>query len=631
MSRTYTRQNILEAFKKAGLRSDDTVFVTTSLGMLGLAEGINNGDELNQLFFDLLKEYFGQTGNVIVPTYSYTFGRSTATELQRFDPQTTPAEVGPFPEFFRKQPGVLRSLDPMMSVAGFGPLISDLFKDIPATSYGEDSIFARLTRISAKCCSIGLGPNWMPFIHYADWLCRAPFRYDKLFKGLLQSEDSLIQTSWLYTVPLLHPASHSTGHKIAALAEKAGIWQFAELGRARVYVADYRRYFDFTLEQLKKDQWMTADGPPEDPIKLEEQRVPPGKLTVATSATSEEIMLAAAKLHRACVSDNANNLLEKLCEAWQLNRRSFFTGGNCLDWVIPERWQLLNAEIRNGSNQKTFLSEILSERVIAYSLSRQQSIKKNDLIKHIKQLPDDHTKAIYHDALLNRDWGFSLSAEEIAQIPDETLSLDLQTGFSFGQLDIAFTPSSKNQALLLLIGYINGPAGGRDLLSAWAAHEVYQKLNNSSRHTNIACTLLILPGPAGFAAWLYSNAHLRHRIIGAIEFCRLDETDMFPIRIPENFADHSLIKPWQSFSNNEKITLRKNHEAYLLTSGENPIARDHMPVHEFPVVSVGSPLAAEYSSNGAICRTPFSQLQNKSFFAARKNIEIISSRLKECY
>lgn len=629
MSRTYSREDILSALENAGLRSNDTVFVTTSLGMLGLAEGVADSEGLNKLFFGVLKEFFGKTGNVIVPTYSYTFGRSSATNLQLFDPDSTPAEVGPFPEFFRKQHGVMRSADPMMSMAGFGPLIPELFNNIPPTSYGEDCVFARLSRIDARCCSIGLGPNWMPFIHHADWLCKAPFRYDKLFKGLLKENDHIRQLTWLYTVRSPHPSSRADGHKIAKLAEDAGIWKHAELGRARVYVADYRRYFDFTIEQLKLNPWMTASG---EPDQLQNEKETSGNITpLSDSFKDEEILLNHASFHRCEVCDSSESLTEQLCQAWNLEKQSFFTGENHLDWVIPEHWTVSGAKIEDAEENCIYEESELKNRVFAYSQGCRQSLLKEELLKHVKYSAADNSFPVYHNAVLNRDWGFSLSESELQKVPDGLLQVKIETSFGLGKLALAAAKSRfSTRPIVLLVGYINGPAGGCDLVSAWAANAVYKSLQKDCENSKTDYHLLILPGPAGFAAWLNSNLHLRHRIIGALEFCRLQANEKLMVRLPNNFSDQKLVRLWNKSDRELYAQARENSSSYLLKSGGNPVARNFMPVYEFPVISFGSYLAVENHAEESKS-DPFARLQPEDFAALHSTIELINTRQRSYY
>ncbi|NQU57226.1 MAG: AAC(3) family N-acetyltransferase [Rhodospirillales bacterium] len=258
----YNIDDIVEALIGVGLHQGDTAFFSTSLGMLGVAEGVNNQDDLNTLFFEAIKKVLGTKGTILVPAYSYTFGGSTKDNPKIYDPLTTPAEVGPFPNFFIKQKGVVRSLDPMVSVAGLGPGTEALFKDLPPTSYGDDSVFARLVNHpNTKCVSIGLGPNWVPFLHHADWLAQVPFRYDKSFFGGIKQSAGIEYVEWVYAVRALIDESMSDAHELGRRATDKGIWTHAPLGRARVYVCDYKEFFNYTIKLLQDNKWLTAKGP----------------------------------------------------------------------------------------------------------------------------------------------------------------------------------------------------------------------------------------------------------------------------------------------------------------------------------------------------------------------------------
>ena len=267
----YNKNHIVEALINVGLKQGDTAFFSTSLGMIGTAEGVNNQEELNSLFFEAIKNVIGAKGTILVPAYSYTFGDSTKSNPIIFDPLTTPAEVGPFPNFFMKQNGVVRSLDPMMSVVGLGPDVEILFKDLPATSYGDDSLYARLVNHpNTKCISIGLGPNWTPFLHHADWLAQVPFRYDKSFFGGIKKPTGIEYIEWVYAVRAAIDESRADAHELGKKAAAEGIWTHAPLGRARIYGCGYKKNFDFTMKLLEKDKWLTAIGPACDVPNIEE-------------------------------------------------------------------------------------------------------------------------------------------------------------------------------------------------------------------------------------------------------------------------------------------------------------------------------------------------------------------------
>ena len=54
----YTRDDIISALRSSGILHGDIVFFSTSLGMLGIADGISTDDGLNHLFFDCYFQLF---------------------------------------------------------------------------------------------------------------------------------------------------------------------------------------------------------------------------------------------------------------------------------------------------------------------------------------------------------------------------------------------------------------------------------------------------------------------------------------------------------------------------------------------------------------------------------------------
>jgi len=343
----YTKEDIINALKKAGIQKDDTVFFSTSLGMVGFPPSfVKTQDDLNRLFLDAIREVLVE-GNIIVPTYSYTFGKSLASNLAQFN-RHTPAEIGPFPNYILKQSDAIRSIDPFMSVACIGKDCKKLLSNLSNISYGEGSFFEKLVNLeNSKCCSIGLGPNWTPFIHYADYLAKVPHRYDKLFWGKIKGKT----TPWIYSVRFMGDESYPYAHIAGREAEKNGIWKYAEIGRARIYSASCREYFDFVMEKLKNNPWYLAKGPAIDVIEKEKKRV---------------------------------NYLDVGDE---------FESGDWIDeFLLPERWNYKEAVLINENN------EIISTTPWVHSLSIDKEFSLEEILPHLSKYPKN--------VFFNRDFGF---------------------------------------------------------------------------------------------------------------------------------------------------------------------------------------------------------------------------------
>lgn len=340
----YTQDDVHDALSAAGLETGDSAFFTTGLGMLGSAQGVKTQDDLNALHLNSYKNCVGHSGNIFVPTYSYTFGGSTVDQPKIYDPRSTPAEIGPFPNYFFKQDEVLRSLDPMVSVAGLGPLVRETFDQLPKTSYGHGCLYERFLNIPRmKAVSVGLGPNWTPFIHYADFLNKVAFRYDKLFYGGLRMPSGETDYSyWVYSVRARIEESWADAHRLGNLATEAGIWKFSELGRARVYVCNYADYFDFAMQELKKNSWTQARGPKVNVLEKEASRLGRQDLDLRIEGKGWHKDFMNRKEGR--LSSLWGNLLRSLATIYSLKLYSIKTGDNFYGWIVPEAPSEIDSE-----------------------------------------------------------------------------------------------------------------------------------------------------------------------------------------------------------------------------------------------------------------------------------------------
>lgn len=405
MVKAYSKVDALNAFKSVGIVRGDIVFVSTSLGLLGLLEGATSNEELNATFFKVLKELIGPEGTIIVPTYSYTFGKSEEKSLANFSVENTPAEVGPFPEFFRNQAGVIRTNDPFMSVAIWGRLKNELASNLPNTSYGHDCIFSRLLKYNSKCLNIGLGPNWMAFIHHLEYLHNVPFRYDKEFSGLING----VLTKWIYTVPTLDDYSIANAHDIARLSEKEGVWETSNLGRGRIYCCDYKAYFNFVSEHLESDKWLLAQGPKCNVFDSEKERAN----THQDNANEVEIC------HK------LNEMIRKIATRCDLKIYRKRTGEWLGGELIPEGWYRGKLEVFRG--EKLVFND--SSYIAPYSSSFEGVFEGKEIQK------------FYHDSLYFKKPTFKLFKLKTLPIPvtnDVLYYIKAESGYYLSELILAY-------------------------------------------------------------------------------------------------------------------------------------------------------------------------------------------------
>lgn len=121
---------------------------------------------------------------ICMPTFTFSFCNGKS-----YNPTESSSRMGALNEFFRKQEGVFRSVDPLMSVALMGE-DTDLVQGIGHSSCGACSTFDKL-RHRDNVKFLFLGPkigDCMTYMHYLEWLYSVDYRYERVFRGKIISE-----------------------------------------------------------------------------------------------------------------------------------------------------------------------------------------------------------------------------------------------------------------------------------------------------------------------------------------------------------------------------------------------------------------------------------------------------------
>tara|TARA_Y100000741_G_scaffold357766_1_gene336026 strand:- start:253 stop:1050 length:798 start_codon:yes stop_codon:yes gene_type:complete len=256
----YTYNDVETILRSLKLKKNDSVFLSTSLGMLGIPSTVNKNYFLisSKWLLKSIKKIIGKKGNIFVPTYSYTFGKKKKV----FNPKKTKADIGYFPNFFLKQKKITRSSDPMMSIAGIGPDCRKILLKNSNSSFGKNCVLERLFLIkNLKCLHVGLSYNWMPFMHYLDWKNKVPFRFDKRLSGYIIANNKKKKIHWIYFARILRDETFSNGFRIGIKALKKKLYMRLVLGKSMIYIIDYRKFYNFSKYLTKKNKWLTVDGP----------------------------------------------------------------------------------------------------------------------------------------------------------------------------------------------------------------------------------------------------------------------------------------------------------------------------------------------------------------------------------
>lgn len=165
--------DLVEGFKELGITAGDTLLVHSSYNSFG---GVENGP---QTVIDALTSILSENGTLIVPTFNWGFCRG-----EIFDVRNTPSECGILTEVVRKNPKSKRVLHPIYSFSVLGKLAEEIGQMQYKSSYGGDSVFAKLRELGGKIMIIGLPfNNSLTFVHHIEEMEGTDYRYLKEFRG----------------------------------------------------------------------------------------------------------------------------------------------------------------------------------------------------------------------------------------------------------------------------------------------------------------------------------------------------------------------------------------------------------------------------------------------------------------
>ena len=537
MSRNnYSYIDLVSKYKFLGLKEGDNIFATTGLGFLGNCIEADNINSLCNIHLKALLEIIGEKGTLIVPTYSYTFGETDPINIATFDVINTKAKIGPFPNFVLKDNTFSRSIDPMVSITCKGPNCSNIISNIPKNSYGHNSVFARMLDINTKCLSIGLGPNWTPFIHYLDYLVSSEFRYDKLFYGKIKLKDSIIkETFWNYSVPVRIKNTIGDCHKLGYLAEKRGIWNSTLLAKGSIYTCNYKEYFEFSKDFIKHDPWCTARGPKIDLHKSEIKRINSNKNQIKTIINSNIFL---EDKEQVLIKPVTRNTLKKEFEVFSNIFKDIYidyykvrTGSNCGGYIVPEGWHPLYLCIKEKNGEKYFESnDELAIKALILPHSRSVSdIPFSKVMKEYKNLSELVINNVCKPNFSINICNLLKLRHDPKSLEGSIFSFDAEYTLSFMEV-IALIPNSENNSKeIFLIDSISF-----DIYKNKSLIELIKEKINSGK--------IIILGPLHIALHSYINIY------------NLDPNKLVIKNLIENKFENYIIKSGPNIANNkEKI------------------------------------------------------------------------------
>jgi len=241
---------IEEALHGIGIGFGDTLFVHNDL--LAISKFTSDQSQLVlSRFTDALQRAVGPTGTLILPTFSYSFlDDPWSGPVEAFDVTNTASRTGALSEFFRRQPGVVRTDHPTHSVAIWGSKL-DYYQSIGDSTFDKDSIFGKLHAKDATLVGLGVTMKFFTFIHYVEKQFGVPYRFDSYLSGVVQNQGRTSQKRIRFYKQKRHICQQHERFRDYLLS--TGKVRTTDLGNGKLFAVSAREFFNEGIDRLEGD------------------------------------------------------------------------------------------------------------------------------------------------------------------------------------------------------------------------------------------------------------------------------------------------------------------------------------------------------------------------------------------
>jgi aminoglycoside 3-N-acetyltransferase len=249
----YRYADISDAMRSFGFRRGDVVVMHSDLARFGVPEGSLDRQAICRGIVNATLDAIGEEGTLVVPTFSYSFGRDKKEKV--FDLDNTPSVCGALTEYVRAMPSAARSREPMLSVAALGAQASALTANVSNVCLGAGSVWERLHAAQAKICNLNLDPG-STFIHYLECLAKVPYRSDIRMDGHCIADGQRVAYHVVYSGrDLDDPATASSRARYFEIAYAKGIARRALVGRGFLAATSFEDTASLVNRLLHDDPW----------------------------------------------------------------------------------------------------------------------------------------------------------------------------------------------------------------------------------------------------------------------------------------------------------------------------------------------------------------------------------------
>ena len=192
----------------------------------------------------------------------------------------------------------------------------------------------------------------------------------------------------------------------------------------------------------------------------------------------------------------------------------FPSGGVAWSWIIPPRWELSNATIK--ANGKTLVDVAWNPlHVINYSQPFKGTVGREELLKHLRTLPERPTAIPFSFSFYEPVWGFSIPHEWLSRFTSNTYEVEINSRFEDGNLNTLslFIPGESKETFVICSNICH-PAQVNDSLTGLAVAVDIAKRLLDRRNRKYSYLIMIVPETIGSIAFLAKHPEIINKSVG---------------------------------------------------------------------------------------------------------------------
>src|SRR5262245_30333677 len=137
---------------------------------------------------------------------------------------------------------------------------------------------------------------------------------------------------------------------------------------------------------------------------------------------------------RSITGDGFRQTLRRIGDIIPLEIQEVPTGTQVFDWTVPREWNIRDAWVKNAAGEKVIDFQRSNLHVVNYSVPVRRKMRLAELREHLHTLPDRPDWIPYRTSYYQENWGFCLSANDLARLPEGEYEVRIDSTLTDGSL-----------------------------------------------------------------------------------------------------------------------------------------------------------------------------------------------------